>query len=312
MSRLVVSIGEILWDLLPDGPQLGGAPFNFAYRVNTLGDRSIIVSRLGRDDLGKKAYDKAGSLGMNTDYLQWDENSPTGTVKVTLDDANNPEFSIVFNVAYDNIAVTEELLQLIPTADCICFGTLIQRTETGRGTVQTLLDASTTPIKLLDINLRRDCYNEEIITESLEEAHILKLNESEAQYLAELFDFASASSLPSIVNALIQKFSLNHCLVTLGEYGAFAASSNAEKAYVPGFRTDVIDTCGSGDAFTAAFVYRLLRGAPLKECCELGNALGAMVAAQPGATIPISPAEVENFVRGDRERIVDKNLESFA
>ncbi len=312
MTKTVVSIGEILWDLLPDGPQLGGAPFNFAYRVKTLGDRGFIVSRLGRDELGHKAWDRAVSLGMDAEYLQWDEQTPTGTVKVEVDDAGNPDFFIVPGVAYDNLEVNDALLKLVYEADCVCFGTLIQRTPTGHKTVQTLLEASGEAVKQLDINLRKDCYTKETITESLQKADILKLNESEARYLADLFQFSATGSLHSIADELIAKFSLNHCLVTLGAHGAFAASASSEKAYVPGYKTDVIDTCGSGDAFTAAFTYRLLRGAPLRECCQLGNALGAMVAAQSGGTTPISPSEIEDFLKEDHERIIDKELESFA
>ena len=154
MRRTVVAFGEILWDLLPTGPKLGGAPFNFAYRVNSLGDRGIIVSRLGRDDLGKRAWEQASSLGMESTFVQWDENAPTGRVEITLDENRNPDYFIVPGVAYDNVEVTQSLLDFAPGADCFCFGTLMQRTPTARRTLEQLVEASEKALKLLDINLR--------------------------------------------------------------------------------------------------------------------------------------------------------------
>jgi len=233
MKKKVVAFGEILWDLLPTGAKLGGAPFNFAYRVNSLGDSGIIVSRLGRDELGKQAWDQAASLGMDTSNIQWDENWPTGTVQITLDENNNPDYFIVPGVAYDNMEITEALLTVASQADCFCFGTLAQRTPTARKTLEKLLDASGEAVKLLDINLRKNCYSTDTITSSLEKANVLKLNDDEACYLADLFGMPS-DSLASLSEEIVQKFSLHCCVVTLGERGAFGASADNEKVYVPG------------------------------------------------------------------------------
>lgn len=309
MKKTVVAFGEILWDLLPSGPKLGGAPFNFAYRVNSLGDSGVIASRLGRDELGSKAYDQVLSLGMDTSYIQWDETAPTGTVEITLDANKNPDYFIVPTVAYDNTELREPLLDAARTADCLSFGTLMQRTPTARKTLESLLDASKNPVKLLDINLRKNCYTTDTITKSLEHANVLKLNDDEARYLAGLFDLPEDSVAFS--DAIIRKFSVDCCVITFGERGAFGTSAGNKKAYVPGYEVDVVDSCGAGDAFAAGFIYRYLRGQPLRDCCELGNAMGAMVAAQPGATIPVSREEIDQFVRADHARTSEPSLESF-
>ena len=140
MKKTVLSFGEVLWDILPTETILGGAPCNFAYRVNSLGDRGIIISRLGKDELGKEAYDCISSLGLDTTYLQWDDHHPTGIVRVTFDNDNNPDFAIVKNVAYDYIEMNDLLREVVSTSDCICFGTLSMRSAETRETLNQLLE----------------------------------------------------------------------------------------------------------------------------------------------------------------------------
>lgn len=311
MRNTIVAFGETLWDLLPAGAVLGGAPSNFAYRVNALGDRGLLVTRLGRDELGQKAGAQLGQLGMETGFVQWDEDRPTGTVHVTLDARGSPDFSIVSNVAYDFIELTSELLALAAAADCFCFGTLIQRSPDNRRTLRQLLGAATGALKLLDINLRKNCYSEKTIRESLERADLLKLNEDEARYLGSLFQMP-AEPLASFCDAMIDRWQLQCCLVTLGEGGAFAASTAGTKVYSPGFQIHPVDTCGSGDAFTAGFTHKFLRRQPLEDCCEFGNALGALVAMQSGATSPVSTEEIQQFLKQKRGRVIAPSLKSFA
>ncbi len=310
MKKTVIAYGETLWDLLPAGPQLGGAPFNFCYRVKSLGDRGLMVTRLGRDQLGRKAMDRIVELGMDTRFIQWDEGLPTGTVEVDLSDPNNPDFTIVPDVAYDNIQLSEELLEAAAGADCICFGTLVQRSATARETLRRVLEASPDSLKLLDINLRRDCWTEGTVASSLRRADVLKLNDQEAERLEEMFGMR-ASSVPEFAQAVMVDWDLSHCVVTFGEKGAFAADTAGEEAYAPGYRVELVDTCGSGDAFTAGFARRLLRGEPLAACCELGNALGAMVAGQDGATIPIPLEDVRDFLDREHERIARPDLVEY-
>ena len=311
MQKTVLAFGETLWDLFPTGPVLGGAPFNFAYRVNSLGDRGLIVSRIGRDDYGRKALDQMIALGLEATHVQQDGHRPTGTVQVSLDEKRNPEFLIVPDVAYDYIEVTPEDLGVAAAADCICFGTLAQRGRASRLTLHRLLDASSNGLKFLDINLRKDCYSLQTITESLKRADILKINLQEAHYLAELFEI-SLSSLPDFCAQMMEQWSLRCCLVTLGEHGAFAASVNDDKVYVPGLEITVADTCGSGDAFSAGFVHEYLRRKPLGTCCRFGNLLGAMAAMRSGGTAPISSLELDRFAAAKHRFIREPKLEEFS
>jgi fructokinase len=310
MRKTVLAYGETLWDLLPSGAVLGGAPFNFAYRVNCLGDRGLICTRLGRDGLGREAFGKIRQLGMDPRLVQWDEQQPTGTVQVDLSDRNSPSFFIVPGVAYDNIQATGDVLRAAAEADCICYGTLAQRTPAGGEALEAILTAAGDGIRLLDINLRPDCWTEETVRSSLENADVLKLNEDEAGELNRIFGLA-AQSPPAFAEAVIEKWALSHCVVTFGERGAYAASAEGETAYAPGYDVELADTCGSGDAFTAGFLYRLMRGRPLKDCCALGNALGALVATQDGATAAVSDEDVRRFLAEEHGRIVEPALEPY-
>jgi len=282
MRKRILAVGEILWDLLPDGPKLGGAPFNFAYRVNSLGEQGSIASRLGNDALGQTAFEGMARLGMDAALVQTDPAHPTGTVPVTLDARGNPDFTIVPNVAYDYLEATPELLRVAGEADCICFGTLIQRAPKARETLHLLLDGSPNSLKLLDLNLRRDCYTPEAIADSLARADILKLNEQEAAFLSTHYNLRP--ELGELAADLLTRWELKVVVVTLGEHGVIAREQGGDAVHVPGFRVQVADTCGSGDAFTAGFLHAWMHGWPLVESCQLGTALGALVAAQPGAT----------------------------
>ncbi len=310
MQRIVLAYGEVLWDMLPSGPQLGGAPFNFCYRVNSLGDVGWMVSRLGRDELGRRAWERIATLGMDTRFVQWDEEAPTGTVNVDLSDPNRPDFTIVPGVAYDNTQTNDDLLKAAGLAECICFGTLMQRTAIARRTLRRLLDAAQNAARLLDINLRKDCYTRETILDSLRAADVLKLNDDEAQTLARMFEFGDAH-IPEFCARMREQWGLREIVVTLGERGAFASDA-AEGVHVPGYRVELVDTCGSGDAFTAGYLHRRMRGEPLAACCELGNALGAMVAGQSGATAPIPPESVRAFILQEHERVEDARLADYA
>jgi len=310
MQKTVLSFGETLWDIFPSGPVLGGAAFNFAYRIQSLGDRGVIATRLGRDQYGSDALAQIAALGMELSQVQKDDQYPSGTVQVTLDALGNPDFFIVPEVAYDFIDVTYELLELAAAADCFSFGTLAQRAPTSRLSLDRLLEVAGKGVKFLDLNLRKDCFFRETITDSLKKANIVKMNLQEAHYLAELFEI-SLSSLPDFCAEMMEEWLLSCCLVTLGEHGAFATSADSKKVYVPGYEIRVVDTCGSGDAFSAGFIHEYLRGGSLGDCCQLGNALGAMVAMQRGATRHLSIEEVRHFLAAKRRRVHEPSLEPF-
>jgi len=310
MKKTVIAFGEVLWDLLPSCTVLGGAPFNFAYRVNSLGDTGLMVSRVGRDELGSKARAQIVELGLNVRFIQWDDDLPTGTVQVSFDEKDSPDYFIVPQVAYDRIECEDGLLEVASKADCLCFGTLAQRAGRSRETIQRLLQRATSAVKLLDINLRKDCYTIEAVTSSLEKAGVLKLNEDEARQLARMLGL-SQRSIPQFCEEVLDTWSIEQCLVTLGEKGAFAAARNGRRAYVPGYKVRLADSLGSGDAFTAGFVHKVLRGETLAAACEFGNILGAIVATQTGATAAVHQKDINTFLSHNIERIVHPEFEDF-
>jgi len=299
MQKRIVAYGEILWDLLPTGSVLGGAPFNFVYRVNSLGHRGVMVSRLGNDELGDRALEIVEELGLETGCLQRDEEHPTGTVEVSFDNQKNPDYRIIPNVAYDFIELSQGLREVVAQADCLCFGTLIQRKEVSRNTLYEILGGFSGRFVLLDINLRRDCYTRESILNSIAHADILKLNDGEADLLAEIYGMEGGGGgidLSRFAETVLGRSNLKFIVVTLGERGAFAVSREGEKAYHPAFFVRLRDSVGSGDAFTAGFIDALLSGRSLHLACRYGNALGAAVAAQEGATQSLDRSQVDAFL----------------
>ncbi len=318
MGATIVSYGEVLWDLLPTGAVLGGAPFNFAYRAGSLGHRGRMISRVGEDDLGRRALRAVEGLGLETGTIQRDAGRPTGTVQVVFDERRNPSYTIVPDVAYDFIEPTADLLRAAAEADCFCFGTLVQRSPVSRATLGRLLDAFRGRFVLLDLNLRKDCWDRDTVLDSLGRADILKLNEEEMRVLAGLCGLTAAGpgagpGLPApaeepaalagdLLHGPAGVSGLRIVVVTLGERGALAVARGGETVYHPGFEVELKDPIGSGDAFSAGFLHQLLLDRPLEEACRFGNALGAAVAAQEGATRPVPPAELERLLRGERTR----------
>ena len=310
MRKTIVAFGEVLWDLLPSCTVLGGAPFNFTYRADSLGDGGLMVSRLGSDDLGRRAYERIVELGLDTTHIQWDHEFPTGTVQVSFDEHNNPDYVIIPNVAYDQVEIDKALVETAAKADCLCFGTLAQRSETSRRTLRELIKHAVSSLKLLDINLRKDCYTLESVRFSLEHADVLKLNEDEAHRLEKMLDI-TCSGLDDFCRRILDHWSLKYCVVTLAEKGALAVSVQGDSVYVPGYKVDLIDSLGSGDAFSAGFVHKILRGKSAVEACEFGNVLGALVATQEGATAPLTEESIEQFLNKDWERAIYVGLEQF-
>jgi fructokinase len=294
-SATVVAYGEVLWDLLPSGPVLGGAPFNFMYRVTSLGLSGAMISKLGFDNYGQQALQQMQDLGLRTDFIQRTSDFLTGTVHITLKEDKSPDFTIVPNVAYDAIDYDETLGNLAQHAECFCFGSVAQRSEHSRNTLMHLLDAFTGPYALYDINLRKDCYTANIIQTSISRSTILKLNDGEVPVVARIYDLPE--TLPEFVEGLFSVTPLSYCLITLGSQGAFAASKSGERSYTPAYQVKLVDTCGAGDAFTAGFLATFLQQQNLGEACRVGNALGAMVAEQPGATQPIKLEAVQQFMQ---------------
>lgn len=291
-TKDVIAFGELLWDCLPSGTVLGGAPANFALRLHNLGVSVALVSRIGKDELGGQARDRLLGLGLDDTYVQTDDTVPTGTVDVKISPEGNASYTILEGVAYDYITLTPELTELASKAKLICYGSLVQREPVSRATLVSLLEVSPHAVKLVDINLRKNCYSPETIDTSLRFADILKLNESEVAEVSSLLRGLELG-VEEFCEYLFMYYGLKHILVTRAEKGVFACSKSGEKVDLNGFVVDVKDTIGSGDAFTAGFVSQFLLKKSLAECCECGNKLGALVATKVGGMATLSATEIE-------------------
>jgi len=303
MQPTIVALGEVLWDIFPDARHLGGAPLNFAVHCRSLGADAHVVSRVGMDDLGDEIVRAVAGFGLPLQTVQRDPAHPTGTVKVTLDSAGRPTFEIVRDVAWDYIELTAEAKALATKADALCFGTLAQRSSQSRASIQTLLSlARRARLIVCDINFRQSFYTREIVEASLRASNVLKLNETELPALLGLLDQKSGfSKKPDFSGAereavlrLMGIFDLELVCVTLGERGAILHTRGRE-IRSPGYKVKVADTVGSGDAFTAGLVMKLLAGAPHEAALDYANLVGAYVASQPGATPPLNAEILGEF-----------------
>lgn len=284
----VVGLGELLWDLLPAGKQLGGAPANFAYITSLLGDEGIPASRLGQDDLGEEAIRRLSQLGLPTDFIQRDTQHPTGIVRIEVDRAGQPCFEICESAAWDFLEWTSQWKRLASETDAVCFGSLAQRSEPSRSTIRNFLK-STRPdaARVFDVNLRQNFFNAEVLSASMKLATIVKLNHEELPRIMQLFELEHRTEELS-AQRLVALYNLKLVCITRGNGGSLLTSPDACHAH-QGFRVKVADTVGAGDAFTAAMVHEYLRGASLQRMNEAANRIGAWVASQVGATPGLKP-----------------------
>jgi fructokinase len=296
--RPFVAFGEALWDLFPDGAVLGGAPLNFAYRVQEDGGSCRMITALGTDERGDAALERIRELGMSTGLIQRLPDRPTGSVEVTLDEERNPTYRIVPGVAYDAIEVTDEAMEAAREAGCICFGTLAQREERSRTTIQRLLEEATDAERLYDVNLRPGSVVESTIRASLERSTIVKINDEEAATLNKMLGLG-AKAADAFCEGLCAAFPVQLIVVTLGAGGAYARHRSGEEHYEAAFRVEVADPCGAGDAFTAAFTTEYLETGSLEAALRRGNAYGAAVASRRGATDPIPRSALEALINTD-------------
>jgi fructokinase len=284
----VVGLGEVLWDLLPSGRQLGGAPANFAYCSHLLGDRAVVASRIGKDELGKAVRESLLSRGVTDQFLQIDPERPTGTVKVEIDSSGQPKFEIIHPVAWDFLEWTDTWQALARSADAVCFGSLAQRSPESRQTILDFVDATRSEaLRVFDVNLRQNFYSFEIMSESIERANVVKLNHEEVPRIRELLGIKAGDG-PYFCKEVIEKFRLQLICITRGSNGSLLCDQNTAHEH-PGFHIRVKDTIGAGDAFTAALVHEHLRGRSLAEMNDSANRLGAWVASNSGA-MPSPPA----------------------
>jgi len=278
MKKVIVGIGEILWDMLPSGKALGGAPANFAYHAMRLGEEGWAVSAIGDDELGREIMDIVNSKELRNIIALSDK--PTGTVEVELDDRGVPTYNIMEDVAWDNIPFTPEMEELAKKADAVCFGSLVQRMNS-RGSVLAFVRAMRPDaLKVFDINLRQHYYCREVLEESLRLADILKINDEEIRIVADMFGLGDDDA--AACRSLIADYGLKLVILTRGADGSEVITADELIPQSVG-HVDVVDTVGAGDAFTAAFVVAYLRGDSLAEAQRLATETASYVCSCKGA-----------------------------
>lgn len=281
----VVGLGEMLWDLFPTGPVLGGAPANVACHAAGLGADAAMVSCVGTDQLGDRAVAALAQRGVDTSAVARSTQHPTGTVQVRLSADGQPNYEITREVAWDYIPWTPQVEELAARADAVCFGSLAQRSQTARDTIRRFLRATRPDcLRVLDVNLRQHFYSDEILRQSLELSNVLKLNDEEAPAVAK----ACLGLLPDDpIDRLAEKFHLRLVALTLGSRGAILAL-DGRRHEQPAPETAVADTVGAGDSFTAAMILGTLAAWPLADIAAHATRVAAYVCSQSGAT-PILP-----------------------
>ena len=287
MKQKIIGIGEALWDCLPEGSKLGGAPANFAYHVSQYGYNACAISALGNDALGDETKNIFKRNHMK--YIMPVVNYPTGTVQVTLDDEGVPTYDIKNGVAWDNIPFTPDIEAAAQQCRAVCFGSLAQRSEVSRTTINRFLDA--TPEKCLksfDINLRQQFYTKDVICESMHRANILKINDEELVTIGRLFGYPGLD-IENKCWLLLGKYNLDMLVLTCGVNGSYVFAPD-HKSFFETPHVEVADTVGAGDSFTASFVAAILAGKSIEEAHRLAVDVSAYVCTCAGA-MPVIPRE---------------------
>jgi fructokinase len=300
--HLILGIGELLWDMLPRGPRLGGAPANFAVMAGRLGNHAAILSRTGRDELGRMAVELLKPLPVDASFLEEDPLHETGRVTVEFE-GGQPSYTIHRPAAWDFMELTDDWVQLAERASAVCFGSLAQRSDESRRTIQTLVaQTSASCVRVFDVNLRAPFVSSEVIQESLELATVLKMNDDEVPRVLALLGLAFGQGKPGqgecaagllrlAAERLLEESPLLRMVaITRGCHGSLLVTRDGWHEH-PGIPIQVADTIGAGDAFTAAMTHYLLRGADLARLNEAGNRWGAWAASQSGA-MPALPETV--------------------
>ncbi len=289
MNKIVVGMGEALWDVLPEGKKIGGAPANFAYHVSQFGLPSCVVSAIGDDALGKGIIENFTSKGL--DQLIAEVPYPTGTVQVEIDQTGIPLYDIKENVAWDNIPYTEHLDALAKRTKAVCFGSLAQRNVVSRNTINHFLDTmpkDDDSLIVFDVNLRQGFYNKEILCKSMQNCNILKINDEELITVSRMFGYPGID-LQDKCWILLGKYNLKILILTCGINGSYVFTPG-NVSFQPTPKVEVADTVGAGDSFTAAFIASILKGKSVTEAHTIAVKTSAYVCTQKGA-MPVLPPE---------------------
>lgn len=299
VGPVMVGLGELLWDLLPSGRVLGGAPTNFAFMANILGNVGIVASRVGNDDLGRKARQIIEQRGMESYYLQEDNLHETGTARVLLESNGQPKFTIQESVAWDFLEWEPAWQELSTRANVVCFGTLAQRSPASAKTIERfLLNTPANALRICDANLREPFYTADMLRRSFQYADVLKLNDVELFRVWSLLAIDGKGEEEKVAAALLREFDLELICVTKGACGSLLVSKT-ETVRHAGLRVEVADAIGAGDAFTACVAHYYMQGRPLEQISDSANRFAAWVATQVGATPFISPDQLEVILNID-------------
>lgn len=292
MDKLIAGLGEVLWDCLPEGKKLGGAPANFAYHASMFGYQAYAVSALGNDALGDRTVEELDKKHLK--HIMPRIDFPTGTVQVELDEEGVPTYDIKRDVAWDNIPFTAEMEDLAKRCSCVCFGSLAQRNSVSHDTIHRFLHSTPKDcLKIFDINLRQNFYTKEIIQESLNACDILKINDEELVTIGRLFGYPGLD-MENKCYLILGKYNLRMLVLTCGTNGSYVFARGM-KSYQPTPKVEVADTVGAGDSFTGSFAAAILAGMPVEEAHKLAVEVSAYVCTQPGA-MPQLPERLLNRV----------------
>lgn len=305
-DKYIVGIGEVLFDCLPSGRQLGGAPANFAYHASQFGLNSMVISAVGHDALGNEARHALTEKELN--FLIEEVPYSTGTVQVKVSADGTPSYDIRPDVAFDHIPFTSEIEHIAHHTQCVCFGSLAQRSEVSSHTIQRFLQSTpATALKVFDINLRQSWYTRDVVELSLHACNILKANEDEVCILEKMLNIPAAppSFKPALLKnhaytcrELMHRYLIPMLILTCGEDGAYVLDGRST-LHIPAPKTKVADTVGAGDSFTGAFCAALVSGSSTIEAHQLATEVSAYVCAQPGAMPPL-PTHLTQKIRKTR------------
>lgn len=300
MSFKIIGIGEVLWDLLPSGSQLGGAPANFVYHAHALGADARVVTRVGDDDFGRAIIRRFKSQGIADGTVQVDKLAPTGTATVQLSREGVPEFTIHENAAWDRLELTMAALKAVQEANAICFGTLAQRNRSAASVIQHLVAAAPLEsLRVFDINLRQKFFTPQVIKQSMGLANVLKLSDQELPVVAAMFQVNG--TVEQQIESLAAQFGLRLVALTRGSRGSLLYQMGGFWSDLPGSSIKVVDTVGAGDSFSAALVMGILGGMSLGQVHSFAAEIADYVCSCQGATPPLPKRFCQRFISRDRE-----------
>lgn len=278
----IIGLGEALWDMLPEGKRIGGAPANFAYHCMQFGHKATAVSAVGKDELGKKLVEQLKARGLELEMPAID--FPTGVVKISLTEDGIPDYDICRNVAWDYIPFTPEMNQLAQSADAVCFGSLAQRFFVSRDCISRFLDimrGNCNTLRVFDLNLRQDFYDCNIVGNSLHCCNVVKLNDEELPIVVRMFSIKGDSAKQQCRN-LMERFGLKMAILTCGTRGSYIFAQDTT-SFVETPLVEVADTVGAGDSFSGAFIGSLLNGKTIHDAHTTAVRISAYVCTQNGA-----------------------------